>query len=110
MLDEACSQQRMNLRELIDVQDPLTPHPIHVHEVEAVACIARPYLSPVEHYRLSRSNSSNDSRIDATAWSLDLAVRECFRNEHTHAACNDLMSRDWTFRFNNVREKRRVVE
>ena len=46
MLDEAGPQQRMDLRELIGVHDPVTPRPVHIHEVDAFARISRRRFGP----------------------------------------------------------------
>ena len=48
MLDEACAEQRMDLGQLIAVHDPLAPHSVHVHEVNAFACVSRRDFGPAQ--------------------------------------------------------------
>src|SRR6266705_7205189 len=100
----------MNLRELIGIQDAVSPGPVHIHEIVAFARIAFTDLSPAQHYRFSRSDPSNDPGVEAGPRVLDFPVREGFGDKYSHAACDDLMSRERALGFNHVCLKGRVVQ
>src|SRR5262249_34327548 len=104
------SQQRLCLRELIGIHDPIAPRSVHVHEIDTMTGIARAYLRPAQHYRFSRRNTGNDPGVEARPGSFDFPVRERSRHEYSHAAGDDLVACERALGFNHVRLKGRVIE
>src|ERR1051325_8953359 len=97
MLDEAGSKQPLDLRELIGIHDPVSPRPVHIHEVDAAGRISRSYLGPAQQYRFSRRDPGNDPGIEAGPRVPDFSIRECSIDEYSHAARDDLVSRERAF-------------
>ena len=90
--------------------DSVTPCPVHVHEVETFAGIARSNLVSGQHHRFSGGDPGNDPGVEPGARGFDFPIGPCFSDKHAHAACQDLVSRNRPVGFNHVCLKGRVIQ
>ena len=79
----------MNLRQLVGVENPVTPRAIHVDEVEPAAGVSGRYSVAIENDRVTGCDAGDDPRVQSGPRILKLPIDAGPIDENPHAAADD---------------------